>query len=86
MNHEAHIPRGMRMLTTGDVLARRNVSRAKLYRDIALGEFPMPVKDGAKTLFIEHEVDEWMTAQAAKRPARTPRAAVSEPAIAEGIS
>jgi len=30
----------------------------------------MPVKDGSKTLFVEHEVDEWLAAKAAQRPAR----------------
>jgi len=71
MNHESsQAARSMRMLSTDDVLARRNVSRAKLYRDIASGDFPMPVKDGSKTLFVEHEVDEWMAAKAAQRPAR----------------
>ena len=68
MNEESPATqRGVRMLDAAEVLKRRNVSRAKLYRDMAEGDFPLPIQDGAKSLWLEHEVEAWF-AQKAQGP------------------
>jgi prophage regulatory protein len=48
------------------VCARRSLSRPTLYRDIARGQFPPPVKIGRKaSAWVESEVDAVLAAQMA---------------------
>ena len=71
MGHESKTEApGQRLLTLDEVLERRKISRAKLYRDIASGDFCAPIKDGARSFFLEREVNAWIDAKAAARPTR----------------
>jgi prophage regulatory protein len=43
-------------------------SRATIYRGIAAGTFPKPVKIGAHSIaFVESEIDAWIAARTAER-------------------
>jgi prophage regulatory protein len=58
-----------KLLSLPDVLQRVPVSRARLYELIAAGEFPRQVKVGARSAWIEREVDRWVDSLAARRDA-----------------
>ena len=44
------------------VLARLSRSRASLYRDIARGHFPAPVKTGGSSRWFESDIDAYLDA------------------------
>jgi len=47
---------------------RSGRSRAAIYRGIADGTFPKPVKIGARSIaFVASEIDAWIAARAAER-------------------
>jgi prophage regulatory protein len=53
------------------VKARTGLSRSELYRRIAVGDFPQPVKLGARaSAWNAAEVDSWITARIAARDAK----------------
>lgn len=58
----------VRFLTLPETLQRVRLGKTALYAKIGAGSFPMPVRIGTKSMFLEHEVDAWMREQVAKRP------------------
>jgi prophage regulatory protein len=64
--HTSPLPPRLERLPT--VKIRTGQSRATIYRGIAAGTFPKPVKIGARSIaFIAAEVDSWIAARAAER-------------------
>lgn len=59
----------MRFLNVRDLLAKTSLSKRYIYRLIAAGSFPQPVKIGIRSVWPEAEVDEWMAARVAERVA-----------------
>ncbi|VVD97250.1 transcriptional regulator [Pandoraea terrae] len=56
------------LLRLPDVIAQVGLSRSSLYRLLATGDFPAPVKIGIRSVaWRAFEVDEWV----ASRPSRT---------------
>ena len=63
-------PSGERLLPIEDVTARTSLSRSEIYRRIALGEFPSPIRlsgsagsRGGRVAFVATEVDAWIAAR-----------------------
>jgi prophage regulatory protein len=53
------------------VKARTGLSRSEIYRRIAIGDFPQPVKLGERaSAWPEHEVTAWCEARIAARDAK----------------
>lgn len=58
------------LLRLPDVMRRVGLSRSELYRRIASGEFPRPVKLGARASgWVEAEVTAWVEGRIAQRDA-----------------
>ena len=52
------------------VKARTGLSRSEIYRKVALGDFPSPIKLGERaSAWPEHEVTAWIEARIAARDA-----------------
>ena len=49
------------------VCDRIGLHRATVYRMMATGEFPTPVKIGTRSLWVESEVQAWISARIADR-------------------
>ncbi|MCP5206331.1 MAG: AlpA family phage regulatory protein [Hahellaceae bacterium] len=45
------------------VMDDTSLPRTTLYKKIKQGEFPAPIKIGACSVWLEHEVQEWMEKQ-----------------------
>jgi prophage regulatory protein len=58
-----------RLISLSEVLHRTAMRRAWLYRQLALGQFPPPVKIGRASRWVEAEVDHWIQAAADARDA-----------------
>jgi prophage regulatory protein len=41
------------------------LKKSSIYAKVKAGEFPAPIKMGARTVWIESEVDSWLDAQVA---------------------
>jgi prophage regulatory protein len=66
----------MKFLRIKQVLERRGCCRAHLYREIAAGEFPAPIKLSPRmAVWPEADVDAWFQAKLAARDAGTPKKA-----------
>lgn len=53
------------------VKARTGLSRSEIYRRIAMGDFPAPVKLGQRaSAWSKHEVDAWISQRIAERDAK----------------
>lgn len=51
----------MRLLKVNEVIETVQISRSRIYRMIAAGDFPAPVKIGPKSIrFRDSDVDEWL--------------------------
>ncbi len=60
----------MKILTVADLKPEKgiNYSRSHLYRLVAAGRFPRPLRLGVGRIgFIESELDDWLEARAAER-------------------
>ena len=56
------------------VKARTGLSRSEIYRKVALGDFPSPIKLGQRaSAWPEHEITAWIVSRIAARDARTDR-------------
>ncbi len=61
----------LRLLRLPEVKARTGYSRSEVYRRIAAGDFPAPVKLGDRaSAWPEHEVNAWCLARIAARDAK----------------
>lgn len=71
MNHEDKAKHSTEPLTLErlpQVRARTGLSRSELYRRMASGDFPKPVKLGERaSAWAEHEVTAWIAARIAAR-------------------
>lgn len=53
------------------VKVRTGLSRSEIYRRIAMGDFPAPVKLGQRaSAWSKHEVDAWISQRIAERDAK----------------
>ena len=57
---EASAVNGTVFLTFADVSGRTACGRTKIYAGIAAGTFPKPIKVGARSLWVETEIEAWM--------------------------
>jgi len=57
------------LLPIEEVLDQCAISRATLYAWIKVGAFPSPVKIGASSRWLSTEIDAWIAALVAARPA-----------------
>lgn len=64
---EASAVNGTVFLTFAEVSARTACGRTKIYAGIAAGTFPKPIKAGARSLWVESEVEAWMRERIAER-------------------
>lgn len=59
------------LLRLNEVKARTGLSRSVIYRRIAIGNFPAPVKLGERaSAWPEHEINAWCQARIAARDAK----------------
>ncbi len=65
MPNPAHHPPALERLPS--VKQRSGLSRTHLYRLIAAGDFPKPVKLGFCSAWVESEVSDWIAARIAAR-------------------
>ena len=64
----AHARGPVSLLTIGEVCAATRLSRASIYRLMACGGFPKPVKIGlAKSVWLVSEIEAWIAVRAAAR-------------------
>lgn len=57
-----------RLMTLKQVLARITLSKTEVYRRIAAGTFPKPVRLGPRRIaFVEDEINEWIVEQVNSR-------------------
>ena len=70
MQRNDHAPK--KLVRIRDILSRTGLSRSEIYRRIAAGDFPKPIKLGARaSAWAEHEVTAWITARIAARDANS---------------
>ena len=56
------------LITCRDLQARVSLGRSTIYRLVAAGQFPQPVKIGGKAVrWVSKEIDAWVTEQADSR-------------------
>ena len=58
-----------RLLKFRQVRARAGIGATKCYGLIKQGEFPRPIKVGAASFWVEHEVENWIAKRIAERDA-----------------
>ena len=49
-----------RFIRVGEVIHRTSLARQTLYEHIGQGRFPAPVKLGRLSVWLEHEVQQWI--------------------------
>lgn len=70
MQPNDHTPK--RLVRIRDILSRTGLSRSEIYRRIEAGDFPKPIKLGARaSAWVEHEVTAWIAARIAARDANS---------------
>lgn len=58
----------MRVLRLPEVIERTGRQKSAIYKEMALGIFPKPIRLGAKSRgWVEAEIDEWISARIAER-------------------
>lgn len=67
------MPAPLRLLGVRDVLFRVGFSRTHLWRLVAAGEFPAPLKFGRRVYWPEAEVEAWLAAVIATAPRGGPK-------------
>jgi prophage regulatory protein len=59
------------LITKAAVLKQIPISTATMWREIAAGRFPKPIRVGARRVaFFQTEIDEWLAARIAERDAK----------------
>lgn len=56
-----------RFVRLGEVLQRTGMSRSWIYREVAEGCFPKPVKLNLTSVWLESEINAWIAAKIAQR-------------------
>ncbi|WP_238939085.1 helix-turn-helix transcriptional regulator [Mixta mediterraneensis] len=65
--HGADMTTSKKLVRLSEVLNRTGYSRAWIYKLIAQGRFPQPVKIGSRSIaFVENEIDEWINQRIAE--------------------
>ena len=59
-----------RLLPIEEVMLRSGMGRTALYARIKAGSFPAPAKIGSSSRWLSTEVDQWVRAVMASRPAK----------------
>ena len=69
MSHTSMLPDSVLALERlPQVKARTGLSRSEIYRKVALGDFPSPIKLGERaSAWPEHEVSAWIASRIAAR-------------------
>lgn len=57
----------MNLIRLPEVLERVALKKTLVYKLIAEGEFPRPVKAGVASLWVDEEIDDWICDMAARR-------------------
>ncbi|MBP6748052.1 MAG: AlpA family transcriptional regulator [Xanthomonadaceae bacterium] len=75
MSHTSMLPdSGLTLERLPQVKARTGLSRSEIYRKVALGDFPSPIKLGERaSAWPEHEVTAWIASRIAARDAKAVR-------------
>lgn len=69
-NPNNHAQDALTLKRLPEVKARCGLSRSEIYRRIAAGDFPKPIKLGERaSAWAEHEVTAWIAARIARRDA-----------------
>lgn len=55
------------LLTLHRVCDKTGLNRATIYRMVAAGQFPRQVKVGARSLWVQSEVEAWILSRIAER-------------------
>jgi prophage regulatory protein len=58
-----------RLISLPEVMRKTASCRASVYKRVASGQFPRPVKIGRSTRWLEAEIDRWIDAAAHARDA-----------------
>lgn len=58
----------MSLLRMPEVVAKVGLSKSTIRRAVARGEFPLPRKFGAASLWVEAEIDAWIATLATTTP------------------
>ena len=68
MTRNTTVPGSARLLRRPEVQSRAGLSRSEIYRRVAAGTFPRPVKLGERaSAWVESEIDAWAAAHIAAR-------------------
>jgi len=71
-NTISQVPTNLVLLRLPQVRAQTGLSRSELYRRIAIGSFPAPIKIGARaSAWSSVEIDGWIAERVAQRDAKT---------------
>jgi prophage regulatory protein len=71
-NTVSQAPANLVLLRLPQVKAQTGLSRSELYRRIAIGSFPAPIKIGARaSAWISVEIERWIAERVAQRDAKT---------------
>ena len=71
----AAAPAPLRLLRLPEVLGRVGLRRSAWYELVGAGLAPQPCRLGRCVAWPDHEIDEWVAARIAERPAREARPA-----------
>lgn len=67
MNDTNHSAAPLRLIRMKKVMEMTGLARCTIYRDMARGSFPKPVKIGTASCWPAHEVDAWIAQRIAAR-------------------
>jgi prophage regulatory protein len=71
-NTISQAPANLVLLRLPQVKAQTGLSRSELYRRIAIGSFPAPIKIGARaSAWSSVEIERWIAERVAQRDAKT---------------
>lgn len=62
----------MKLLRFPEVAERVRLGKTAIYRQIKAKAFPLPIKQGSSSFWIEHEIDQHLVRLMSERPASQP--------------
>lgn len=68
---ESTTPPARKLIKLGEVQKRTALGRSSIYAKVAAGTFPRPVKQGASSVWVDTEVQEWIDRLIARRDQQT---------------
>jgi prophage regulatory protein len=70
------VQQALAILRRKQVEARTGLKRSTIYAKVAAGEFPAPIRLGARAVgWLEAEIQQWLTSRVAERRAKSGSAA-----------